>query len=417
MKNELLSWTITAAKRARARVAAHIRMRAFARHGRRKFRGDPRYDLRSVSDGFASQSDDPSDDTAILERICAAYCKALEVQSSAPSRHQPTERWRQIELQNLGPLKKALKERNVPALARMLGNFYRDPCSAGILAAPNGQPEAYFSGRIKDIYRHFYLSHVLYRLDYWKSVTGGKFSLCNLEGPGVGNPFGVVLDGIHIGVGAEYAHYCATRVADELGPGSAAVAEIRGGFGAIAYYLLRDRPHTTYMDFDLPETLALATYYLMKSFPRLRFLCYGEKPVTESSLKSADVVLLPSFELARVPAELVTLTLTSFGLSGMTREDIGQCLQEIGRMTREKVFLIGNRTTADTAVKTLEADPCSFTLSQIRESGWHSYKVSGAGVGGAAGLATAAVVEQMFVRGASQPRPADQSADGACWSV
>ena len=401
MKSQLLSQTITAARKARARIGAHIRMRAFARHGRRKFRGDPRYDLRNVSDGFASQIDDRGDDTAILERICAAYGKALEKQSSAPLRHQPTERWKQIERQSLGPLKIALKEWNVPALASMFRNFYRDPCSAGILGAPNGQPRAYFSGRIKDIYRHFYLSHVLYRLDYWMAVTGGRYALHDLAGPGVGNPYGVVLDGTHISVGAEYAHYCATRAADELGPGIATVAEVRGGFGAVAYYLLRSRPNTTYVDFDLPETLALATYYLMKSFPRLRFLCYGENAVTEASVKSADIVMLPLFELATMPPELVTLAFTSFGLAGMTEESTCQCLQEIGRMTREKVLLIGNRKTADTAVEALNADLCRFNLSDVRESGWHSYKVSGAGVGGAAGLANAAVVVQTYLRGAS----------------
>ena len=401
MKSELLSQTITAARQARARVAAHIRMRAFARHGWRKFRGDPRYDLRSVSDGFASQIDDRSDDTAILERICAAYCKALEGQSSAPPPYQPTERWRQIERESLGPLKNALRERNIPALARMFRNFYRDPCSAGILGAPNGQPRAYFSGRIKDIYRHFYLSHVLYRLDYWKAVTGERFSWHDLGGPGIGNPFGVVLDGTHISVGAEYAHYCARRVADEIGPGSAAIAEIRGGFGGVAYYLLRDRPNTTYVDFDLPEALALATYYLMKSFPGLTFLCYGEKCVAEASLKSADVIMLPLFELAAVPPQSVTMAFSSFGLTGSTRENTGQCLQEIGRMTRERVLLIGNRMTADLALDTSKAGLCPFRLSDVRESGWHSYKVSGAGVGGAAALANAAVVEQSYVRDAS----------------
>lgn len=410
MKFDLLSQTIEAARRARSRIKSYLRMRAFADHGRRRFRGDPRYDLKSVSDGFASRIDDRNDDTEILERICAAYRKALEKQCSAPERYQPTERWKQIERQGLGPVTKALKEQDIPRLRSMYRNFYRDPCSAGILGAPNGQHKAYFSGTIKDVYRHFYLSHVLCRLDYWRSVTNGKYSLRDLEGPGIGNPFGAVIDGTHIGVGAEYAHYCSKRIADKLDLGTATVAEIRGGFGGMAYYLLRNRTNTTYVDFDLPEAVALATYYLMKSFPASRFLCYGEQAITRESIKEADVVMLPLFELATVPPESVTLAFTSFGLAGMTQENAGQCVQEMGRMTREKILLFEKRVTTEMAAEAAKTSPLRFRLYDSCESGWHSYKVSGAGVGGAAGLADAAVIEQCYIR---DQFPIQQTTEGA----
>jgi len=398
MKFRLLSRTLAATKRAKARLAAHLRLRAFARHGRRRFQNDPRYNLQSVSEGFASRVDDRDDDKEILHRICAAYQKAIEKQSSSPQRYQSTERWKQIEKQSLGPVTKPLREGDIQALRSMYRNFYRDPCSAGILGAPNGQPRAYFSGKIKDIYRHFYLSHVLYRLDYWKSVTCGRYLLRDLEGPGVGNPFGVVLDGTLVSVGAEYAHYCAKRVEEESAPGPAAIAEIKGGFGAIAYFLLRDRPKTTYVDFDLPESVALATYYLMKSFPALSFLCYGEKAITQAAVQEADVVLLPLFELATVPDGLVNLTFTSFGLAAMTPEHTAQCVEDVGRISREKIFLIGNRITGEAAAEATKSKLLPFSLGETRESGWHSYKVSGAGVGGAANLADAAVVEQSYIR-------------------
>jgi putative sugar O-methyltransferase len=419
MNLELLSRPIGAAKKARARIAAHLRMRAFASHGRRLFRDDPRYDLKNVSDGFASRIDDRNDDAEILERICAAYRKAEEEERMAPEQYQPPEPWQQIRRRNLGPVITALKEQDIPALRRMYRSFYRDACSTGILGAPNGQPRAYFAPKIKDAYRHFYLSHVLYRLNYWKSITGGEHLLRDLEGPGVGNPFGVVIDGTHICVGAEYAHYCSRRLDEELGTGNATVAEIRAGFGGIAYYLLRDRPKTTYVDFDYPESIALASYYLMKSFPKLRFLCYGEKAVTGESIRSADVVMLPFSELKRVPSKAMTLTFTSHGLAALRRESVSRCLQDVGRMTAEKILLIGNRGAAELASGAGNAASFPFALHETRESGWHSYKVSGAGVGGAAGLRDAAVVEQSYIRiaapaqrapGNSSPRtPSDKA--------
>jgi putative sugar O-methyltransferase len=398
MNLTLLSRPIAAARKARARIAANLRLRAFASHGRRRFKGDPRYNLEGVSDGFASRIDDRSGDAEILQRICAAYRQAAERERAAPEQFQSPESWQHIRQHSLGPVIAALNEQDIPSLRTMYRNFYRDACAAGILGAPNGQPQAYFGPKIKDVYRHFYLSHVLYRLDYWKSVTGGKYSLRDLEGPGVGNPFGVVINGSYICVGAEYAHYCSKRLDEELSAGSATVAEIRGGFGAIAYYLLRDRPKTAYVDFDYPETIALATYYLMKSFPSLKFLCYGEKVINRESIQSADVVMLPWSELSSFPSGAANLTFTSYGLAALPRESVSRCLQEIGGMTAEKIRLIGNRSAAGVASRAGETVSFPFALHQTRESAWHSHKVSGAGVGGTAGPADAAVVEQSYIR-------------------
>lgn len=386
------------ARSAKSKLTAHIRMRTFAYHGRRRFHGDARYDLNNVTDGFISRIDDGVDDTEILERICAAYNKAAEREESAPDWYRPCERWQQVRLRHLGPVITALRTTDIRSLRNMYRNFYRDACSAGILGAPNGNPKAYFASRIEDPYRHFYLSHVLYRLDYWKSMTGGKFALRHLAGPGIGNPFGVVIDGTHIGVGTEYSHYCSQRVQEESGPGRATIGEIRGGFGGIAYYLLRDRPETAYVDFDYPESIALASYYLMKAFPDREFLCYGEETVTKESIASANAVMLPIFELATVPAETVSTTFTSHGLTELSPAILTRYLTEIGRITQNRMLLIGNQVVAELALNTLRKERISFEPCETRESGWQSYKVSGAGVGGSAGLSAATVIEQSYKR-------------------
>jgi putative sugar O-methyltransferase len=373
-------------------------MRAFAKHGELRFREDVRYDLRAVTEGFESRIDDCSDDTDILRRICKAYRKAVLIQETAAEAYKATEKWRRTGENDLRPVITALVGGDIPSLARMYRNFYRDPCSAGILGAPNGLAKAYFSGSIKDIYQKFYLGHVLYRLDYWHSITNKRYTIRDLAGPGIGNPFGVVLDGTHIGVGAEYAHYCSRRVSEQLDSGTATVAEIGGGFGGIAYYLLRDRPKTRYVDFDLPESVALTSYYLMKSFPQLRFLCYGEKALTRESLKEADVILLPRFELATMPMASVDLTFTSHGMSDASTAAADQLVSDISRMTAIKMLLIGNRRINGKVADIVERDRYPFKLVDTCESGWHSYKISGAGVGGAAGMADAAVVEQTYLR-------------------
>jgi putative sugar O-methyltransferase len=379
-------------------LAARLSMWRFANHGARRFRGDARYDLQHVTEGFKSRIDDSSDDDALLERICTAYIIAVKQQQSAPSAYQATQWWQQVRRGSLGPVIRALLTRDIRTLRGMYRNFFRDPCSSGLLGAPYGMSKAYFREKIKDVHRRFYLSHVLYRFDYWNAQTDGRFALRDLAGPGIGNPFGVLIDGTHINVGAEYAHYCAHRIDSMLAPEFATVAEIGGGFGGMAYYLLRDRANVTYFDFDVPESIALTSYYLIKAFPNLKFLLYGEAALTKKTIAQADVVLLPVFELESMPGESIDITFSSHAMSDVSPGAMVEYLKHIDRMTKDFFFYIGKRQTSELISSILGHKKDSFKLSETRTSSWHSHKVSGAGVGGAAGLAASTMFEQRYAR-------------------
>lgn len=398
VKLKYLRHPLQTANAARAMFAARLSMWRFAAHGERRFRGDARYDLQNVTKGFISRIDETSDDTGLLERICTAYIKAVKQQQLAPDAYKATDWWQQVQQRSLGPVTRALLTRDIAALRKMYRNFFRDPCSAGLLGAPYGMSKAYFGGKIKDVYRRFYLSHVLYRFDYWKAQTNGRFELRDLVGPGVGNPFGVVIAGTHISVGSEYAHYCAHRVDSLLDSDTATVAEVGGGFGGMAYYLLRDRPGVTYLDFDIPESIALASYYLLKAFPQLTFLLYGEEDLTNESIARADVVLMPVFELAAMPTESVDVTFSSHAMSDISSEALVEYLDNIDRMTRGCLLYIGNKRASESMLDLVRQRHDSFELAETCSSDWHSHKISGAGVGGAAGLAASTMLEQCYRR-------------------
>jgi hypothetical protein len=119
---------------------------SFAFHGKRRFRGDPRYDLQNVTDGFRDQVDDRTDDTQILERICEAYIRTVQEQESEYGWYQASGRWQEIRKRSLGPVLRALLTRDMSALGRMYRNFFRDRCSAGILGAPGGLSEGISPG-------------------------------------------------------------------------------------------------------------------------------------------------------------------------------------------------------------------------------------------------------------------------------
>jgi putative sugar O-methyltransferase len=403
VKLKYLRHPFQTANAAKAMFAARLNMWQFANHGKRRFRNDPRYDLQNVTNGFASRIDETGDDTELLERICTAYIRAMKQQQLAPETYKATDWWQQVRQRSLGPVTKALMTRDVDSLRKMYRNFFRDPCSSGLLGAPYGMSNAYFGGKIKDVYRSFYLSHVLYRLDYWMTLTNGRFALPDLASPRIGNPFGVSIEGTHIRVGSEYAHYCADRIDSLTDSDTAVVAEIGGGFGGMAYYLLRDRGKVKYLDFDIPESIALASYYLLKAFPRLTFLLYGESDLTKEAIARADVVLMPVFELATMPAESVDVAFSSHAMSDISSEALVDYLYNIDRMTRGCFLYIGNSRASESISGLMSQTHDSFELTETRSSGWHSHKVSGAGVGGAAGLAASTMLEQCYRRTAISP--------------
>jgi hypothetical protein len=385
-----------AAALAKKLLSSRINMWSFATHGARRFRNDSRFDLENVTEGFRPRIDDSNDDTELLERICVAYIKTVKQLQPPPEIYGPTDQREQVRTRSLGPAIKALLTQDIVTLRKMYRNFFRDPCSAGLLGVPYGMSKAYFGGAIRDAHRRFYLSHALYRIDYWMAQTEGRFALSDLAGPLVGNPFGVAIDQAFVRVGADYAHYCAYRVGRLLNSEVASVAEVGGGFGGIAYYLLRDRPKTTYLNFDTPESIALASYYLLKSFPQLKAIFYDEEKLTKQTIAQTQIVLMPISQLATMPPNSIDVSFGSHAMSGISPEIIDEYLNNLTRMTRSDFLYIGNRSTTKSISNLVSRKHRSLKLVETRSSGWHSHKISGAGVGGAAGLAASIMFEQHY---------------------
>jgi putative sugar O-methyltransferase len=361
---------------ARAVAAARWNDWRFAERGDQHFAGDARYDLRSVAEGFADRVDEQSGDASLLERICAAYTKAVAQEQFAPEAYRATGWWEQRRKLSLEPIIRALMTGDIAAVRRMYRNFYRDRYSAG-LTIDQRLPRDYFGARAKDFHRRLYLIDALYRIDYWKAQTGGSFSLKDLSGPAVGNPFGVVLEGTLVRVGAEYQHYCAHRIGGLLGSKASTVVEIGGGFGGMAYYLLRDRPGTTYIAFDVPESIALTTYYLSKAFPDLRVLLYGEGDLTKETLTVADVLLMPVFELAAMPAACADVTFTSHAMTDLSPDALAGYLNDVARMTRDDFLCIGNGPSGRAMADVVNRKHPSLKLTEMLPSGWHDHKTRG----------------------------------------
>lgn len=356
---------------ARRRVLTQFEMRRFVARSRRRFLGDSRYDLNSVTAGFAPRCDRVGDDTALLERICTAYARTVSHPDADHASYRPTEWWSRFRVKSLTTVMRALQEGDIETLRRVYGNFFRDRCAAGLVGMPFGMEKACFQGSMRDVYRHCYMGDALYRLDYWDSITEGRFKLSELAGPEVGNPFGVCIDGTFVQYCAEYQHYCAHRTLDQLPSRPAVVGEIGGGYGGAAYYLIRDGCRVTYIGFDVPESVALTSYYLLKSFPAARFLLFGERDLTAETLASVDIALLPLFSMSAIPARTVDLTFSSYVMGDLSGSALSEYLKLIGRMTRDFFIHYGDSRAADRIAR---CGKSRFTPIEHRNTTWNNNK-------------------------------------------
>jgi hypothetical protein len=188
-----------------------------------------------------------------------------------------------------------------------------------------------------------------------------------------------MIDGTLVAARAEFQHYCAYRLANLLKTSeTGSVAEIGGGFGGMAYYLLRDRPGIRYLNFDLPESIALASYYLMKLFPDRKFLLYGEAPLTEETIARADLVLMPLTEMESMTARVADITFSSHAMSDVAPPAAVSYLETIARMTRDYFLFLGTDTPDKSLPSIIRRAAASFRLEERRDSPWHIHKLRNA---------------------------------------
>jgi hypothetical protein len=99
-----------------------------------------------------------------------------------------------------------------------------------------------------------------------------------------------------------------------------------------------------------------------------------------------------------MPTESVDVTFSSHAMSDISSEALVEYLDNIDRMTRGFLLYIGNTRASESMLDLVRQRHDSFELAETRSSGWHSHKISGAGVGGAAGLAASTMLEQCYRR-------------------
>lgn len=270
----------------------------------------------------------PAPDKALVSRLTACLQAAKRAQ---PSAFQATGEWRAILDEN-----EDLRRESLRTMFRDVGQTV---IGANFSARALDRPS--LKGTIK---KPFILKGIHQDLRIWRSVIDHP-DIRDLAAPDIGSPWGGVVEGTLVYPGVCRAHYFASQAANLLGH-SGTIAELGGGYGEFAYRLLKANPNIRYIDFDLPEVLFKASYFLMSAFPEKRFLLFdeiGDRPLTNELVRQYDIVLMPNFMLPKL--ESADLFINTRSLSEMSRPTIEGYLREIFRVTR-RYFLHENSNEA-----------------------------------------------------------------------
>ena len=273
--------------------------------------GATRYDIKL---DIPPWIDAPED--ALTARIQTAF-KAMKA-VSAPAWCRPAEFWQRH-------LDSAYKALNDGRLVEFLHNFGQWPIYTGI------EETGYQAQRIslwlwrKHVEEVYFRAQMKVWLHYDRPIERLAF-------PRFGNQSGAIYKSKFIASGLLNDVIASQLESLVRGIERPVIAEIGGGYGKLAYCLLRDLPRFRYFDFDLPETLCTAAYYLGKCFPEKRMLLYGES----GDFEYFDIILMPPWQIDKLKSADLFFNKNSLG--EMSADTARTYIAHIARVTRGYFF-------------------------------------------------------------------------------
>ena len=84
----------------------------------------------------------------------------------------------------------------------------------------------------------------------------------------------------------------------------------------MAYFLTKNKK-ICFIDIDIPETLSLAAYYLIKCFPQKKIYLYGEKDFNFKNILKYDLIFLPHYKMTSLKNKKIDLIINKNSLGEM----------------------------------------------------------------------------------------------------
>ena len=294
--------------------------------------------ILSIADGFNNRVT-PGANNISLQRISSSYKTWKDIQKKSGSEYQVSREWLPIYSKFMQTIIKSLNDGDLLSLKRMYENFFREPFSTGLHGLHFEMVERYMDKNISPSNEDLaiYLKNCMsYAQNFLLSCRNVPVSA--LFRPSIGNSYGYTLDGCNVFAGAEYHYYYAQKIRlllkEHISP---TVMELGGGFGGMAYYLLRDFPGVKYIGVDLPENAALQAYYLMSHFPHLNIKLWNEPGIFDEDM-TYDAYIMPNFAIPSLQENSITLSFNSYSLAEMSIESINNYIKIICSITKKYIY-------------------------------------------------------------------------------
>jgi putative sugar O-methyltransferase len=182
--------------------------------------------------------------------------------------------------------------------------------------------------------RYFERKIIGRKIAWWLSFESRGRGISALSQPRFGNLWGANVDGHFVTYEALLNEFYGRLISNSLGNGRQILGEIGAGYGVLPYFILKDLSKFCYLDFDLPEVMCCATYYLMKSFPDKKFLLYGEGQLNQQALGEYDFIFMPPYAIKDLPDNAVDIFINLSSLGEMRPVSCRRYVEEICRTSR-----------------------------------------------------------------------------------
>ena len=267
----------------------------------------------------------------IIERIFQSFRKMKEDQHHVSNVYLPSPMWQKLLDDSYYCLNSGSKHDDLTSFYFFLSNFGTWKEYLGVESA------TLIRGNMKSNITRLYLKNIIFlqQLKTWQWFYNNRKLISCLTYPTYGNQIGAYIDGNFVGVGSFfneiYGSILSGLIRDKKRP---VLADLGGGYGKLAYFTLRDINNSCFIDFDLPETLCLAAYYLMKCWPFKKALLYGEEEYSSASHKQYDLIFMPSSEIEKADENSIDLFINKNSLGEMSKEAVNNYIYYITKSTK-----------------------------------------------------------------------------------
>jgi len=265
---------------------------------------------------------DPSD-RLMVERIFAAFQKAKLDQKEKSEIFMPSSLWEK----HLDASYPSYPDTDIDRFHFFLSNFGSLDTYTGINFSTLVREYA----KTAKSRKHFEKMVIGLKVAWWLRFESNGRDLSALSIPQHGNQCGATVNNNFIGFDSVLNEFYGRMISNFLKKDRPVVGEIGAGYGILFFFISRALSDYCYLDFDLPETLCCATYYLMKSFPHRKFLLYGESELNEKVMKEYDFIFMPSYAIKDLPDDSVDIFINMSSLGEIKPQ---ACKMFIGEICR-----------------------------------------------------------------------------------